>query len=159
MQARVTKSAQQLTLFGHYTTESSSDDGADPLLTTHHRKPLKSGRLRTVDTLVVRRMDWSHEFVYSAKGKYKTLTVPDFVSGYMMIMDKQKSEIKTSMSTHLAELMADTELYGWLYHAMWLQQLEQGPASWKYTELRSSYCHTLVWHRPATGSKQALAAP
>ena len=66
-------------------------------------------------TLVVHRVDWPHKFVYSVEGKpaeYETLTVPAFVSGYMMIMDKQKSEIKTVMSTHLAELMADAELYG-----------------------------------------------
>ena len=69
--------------------------------------------------------------------------MPAFVSGYMMIMDKQKLEIKTVMSTHLAELMADAELYDWeatrAFHTVWLQQLEQGRVTWKDTELRASH--------------------
>ena len=66
------------------------------------------------------------------------------------------------MSAYLAELMADAELYGWeatkAFHAVWLQQLEQGQVTWRDTQLRVSYCHTFMWHRPAKGSKQASAA-
>ena len=66
------------------------------------------------------------------------------------------------MSTHLAELMADAELYRWeatrSFHSVWLQQLEQSTVTWKDTELRTAYHHTLVWHRLATWSKQASAA-
>ena len=57
--------------------------------------------------------------------------------------------------------MADAEIYGWeatrAFHAVWLQQLEQGRVTWKDTELRVSYRRTLVWHQPAMGSKQASA--
>ena len=60
-------------------------------------------------------LDWPHKFVYSADGKaaeYEPLAMPLFVSGYIKIMDSQKSDISALMSTHLAELMTDAELYG-----------------------------------------------
>ena len=94
----------------------------------------------------MKHVDWPHEFVYSADGKateYEPLAMLLFVSGYVKIMDSQKSDISALMSTHLAELMANAELYGWeavqAFHAVWLQKMEQGKASWKDGDLKLTY--------------------
>ena len=122
-------------------------DEEEPVATRWIRKHLKSGKLKTADTQVVHTVEWPHEFVYIVEGKpaeYETLSVPLFVSGYIKIMDGQKPEIKTRMSAHLADLMADSELYGseavCIFHAIWHQQLEQGIASWGDVELKISFC-------------------
>ena len=65
-------------------------------------------------------------------------------------MEVQTRDIRGFMSTHLVELMADAELYGWetvwAFHAVWLQQMEQGRASWKDAELKLGFRCALVWH-------------
>ena len=95
--------------------------------------------------------------------KYETLSISEFISGYIKIMDRQKPDIKNWMSAHLADLMIDSELYRWeanhTFHAMWLQQLEQGRASWEDAELKFSYCQALVWHQLVPTSQQPEAAP
>ena len=82
---------------------------------------------------MLRKVDWPHEFVYLADGKaaeYEALSMPHFVSGNVKIMDSQKSDIRALMYIHLTELMADADFYGWEavrdFHALWLQQMEQG---------------------------------
>ena len=44
--------------------------------------------------------------------EYEELSFPLFVSGYVKIMDSQKPDVRAQMSSHIAELMADAELYG-----------------------------------------------
>ena len=61
------------------------------------------------------------------------------MSGYVNIMDSQKPDVRALVSSHLAELMTDAELYCWevvwAFHAIWLQQIQQGRAMWKYGDL------------------------
>ena len=75
-------------------------------------------------------------------------------------MDSQKPEIKALMSSHLAELMANAELYGWeavhAFHAVWLQQIAQGMTTWKDGGLKLTFHHALVWHQPVPAHKPAL---
>ena len=115
VRARVARRVQHLSLLGPYSMDTSSDEEEDLPLTTWCRKPLKLGRLQMADTVPVHKVDWPHEYVYSVDDKpaeYETLSVPIFVSRYVNIMDIQTLEIKALMSSHLAELMADVELYG-----------------------------------------------
>ena len=68
---------------GPYSTDTFLDDDEELPMTTHYRKQLKFGRLRTADTQVLRKVDWPHEFVYLADGKaaeYEDLSMPHFVS-------------------------------------------------------------------------------
>ena len=57
-----------------------------------------------------------------------------FVDGYITIMSRERLPIKILTLTHLQELMADGEHYGWpaisAYHAAWLQHIEQGRTAW-----------------------------
>ena len=66
------------------------------------------------------------------------------------------------MSTHLTEIMEDGETFRWpvvrAYHAVWLQHLEQGRATWDDEATRLKLCRALVWHRMAPSS-QPSATP
>ena len=126
---------QQLPLLGLYSMDTLSDEEELPFI-MQCRKPLKLGGMRTADIQVLCKVDWPHEFVYSADSKpakYESLFVPLFVSRYVKIMAIQKPDVMALMSSHLTELMADTELYGWeavkAFHAIWLHQMEQGRAT------------------------------
>ena len=48
------KRVQQLSLFSPYSTDTSSDDDDELPMTMRHRKQLKSGRLHTANTQVLR---------------------------------------------------------------------------------------------------------
>ena len=116
-------------------THTASDK--EPNTTKKHRKLLKSGKLGIADTQVVSRLEWPHELVYMADGRpaeYETLSISLFISGYMKITDRQKPDIKSPMSASLAYLMVNSERYGWealcAFHAIWIQQLDQGRTSW-----------------------------
>ena len=70
------------------------------------------------------------------------------------------------MAHQLQKLMADTELNGWVavrsYHAVWLQQLENGRVRQDDVETMLLFHHSLVWHpaRPVTKSgDQHTSAP
>ena len=58
--------------------------------------------------------------------------MPHFMPGYVAVLDTVKSGVKEVKPKHLPELMADVSTYGWepvwTYHAVWLQQLENGQA-------------------------------
>ena len=86
---------------------------------------------------VLHHVTWPHKCIYAADRQpteYKTLSVPLFVSGYVKVMDTETLASKSLVGAHLADLMADAELYVWeagrAFHAIWLQQIEQGHASW-----------------------------
>ena len=98
------------------------------------QKTLKSGKIRTADSMV-KHITWPHELIYTSWGHpavYKQLSMPLFISGYIAIRDTVKSELKEIMLKHLWDLMADAATYGWepiqAYHVVWLQQLENGRA-------------------------------
>ena len=65
-------------------------------------------------------------------------------------MEVQAQDIRALMSTPLVELIADAGLYGWeavqAFHAVWLQQMEQGQARWKDAQLKLEFRCSMVWH-------------
>ena len=77
---------------------------------------LKSGKIRTADSTVVKIISWPHELVYNSGGEpviFKHISMAQFVSGYLSVFDTVKSGGKQVMLKHLKELMADTSTYGW----------------------------------------------
>ena len=118
---------------------------------------MKSGKVPTMDTQVLFNVPWTHEVVFTVDGQpcvYANLSVSVFVSGYVKLMDAKKPTAKALMATHLTELMADAELYGWevvqAFHAVWQQQLEQYCASWEDQDMKMAFHRSLMWHRPTT---------
>ena len=87
------------------------------------------------------------------------------LDNYLAIMETVKPALKLIMSEHLKELMADTEVYGWVpvraYHVVWLQQIENGRAKWSDVNEKLEFCRALVWHAvpPTSRLKQAGSAP
>ena len=84
--------------------------------------------------MMVNKVTWLHEGVYSTGGKpaaYEDLFIPLFIKGYLIIMKREEGAIKDKMATHLEELMEDSELYGCqkqkvrAFYSVWLNQIEQ----------------------------------
>ena len=68
------------------------------------------------------------------------------------------------MLKHLRELMVDAVIYGWepvrAFHAVSLQQLENGRAEWGDEEKKLEFRRTLVWnlvHRSSSTMSHPLA--
>ena len=85
---------------------------------------------------------------------YDDISLALFVSGYLIIMEGENQAVKSQVARHLQQLTADTELYGWdkvMWHdkVMWLNQLEQGQATWRDEEAKTRFRQALIWH-PAT---------
>ena len=104
--------------------------------------------------------------VYTSTGQpavYEEMSVTLFVSGLLMVMAREKIAIKPYMLQHMQELMEDAESYGWelirAYHAIWLQQLEQGRVSWPDEEKKMKYHRALVWHHVMATAKPISAPP
>ena len=109
-----------------------------------------SGKLRSANTAAVHRVIFPHEYVYTPDGQpamYESMSSMAFVSGYMTIMDLQPEPLSKLMSAHLKEIM---ECFGWpmvrVYHAVWIQHIEQGRATWDDETTCLKLCRSLVWH-------------
>ena len=96
--------------------------------------------------MVLKKVIWLHELVYMATDQpavYKDLSVTLFVSGYLAIMEMVKRSINLIMVKHLKELMANVEVYGWtpmrVYHAVRLQQIENGRAQWSDADVKKEF--------------------
>ena len=87
----------------------------------------------TATSLVVKRVTWPHEVIYSATEKpasYKELSITLFVQGNLVVMRGEEEPVKKQMASHLEELISDAKLYRWekvrAYHGAWFNHLEQG---------------------------------
>ena len=86
---RVVHRVKQLPVLGPYTSDETSSEEDEPA-PINHRKPLRSGKLHTVDTQLIHCVTLPHKFVYSADGQpavYEILPIPLCVSGYVKVMD------------------------------------------------------------------------
>lgn len=81
---------------------------------------------------------------------YEQLSLPLFVTGYLAVVNTVKSELNEVMLKHLHELMVDAATYGWeplrIYHAVWLQQRENGWANWKKANCKLEFCQAFSWN-------------
>ena len=82
---------------------------------------------------MLNKITWPHEVVYTLAGmpiSYQDMSVPQFVYGYLLVMDSEKADIRDQLASHLKCLMSDAQLYVWdrrrAFHGVWLNQLEQG---------------------------------
>ena len=128
------------------TTDEMSDSEAAETLKCH-RKPLKLGKLHTADSMVLKKVTWLRELVYTTTGQSK---VYEDMPGYRTVMEMVTSSIKPFMAKHRKEVIADAEVYGWVpvraYHAVWLQQIENGIVQWAYVDAKLEFRRVLVWH-------------
>ena len=92
----------------------------------------------------------THVCVYLSWEASQDISIPQFVHGYMIVMECQDMALKERMASHLKELLLDVELYGWEYtralHGIWLNQMKQGRCTWINEEEKRRFCRALVWH-------------
>ena len=96
------------------TSEDESDSDADTREPPRKRRPLQSGQVHSADAMVVKKLTWPHELVYTAVGQpavYEDLPVALFVNGYLTVMETIKPDLKPIMGKHLRELIADAKVY------------------------------------------------
>ena len=134
-----------------YAAHIDDDEVTSPQPKKHHRpSSVVLGQL----TKLVKQITWPHELIYtqaSLPAVYEDLSPMSFVNGYLEILATVKDDTKELMLSHLQELMADGEAYGWpvvlAYHAAWLRHLEQGLAAWTDLDTKLKLRQALVWHR------------
>ena len=81
-------------------------------------KKAVSGKLQTADNTVVNQITWPHELIYMSAGQpavYEDLSPMMFVNGYLERLVRVDQDMRVHMLSHLQELMADGEAYGWLW--------------------------------------------
>ena len=135
----------------------SYDEGTAPRC---HQTTMKSGKLHSRDTHVVKRIKWVHEMVTPSMGQapvYKDMSLALFSNGYLAIVVGESSPVQDTMLRHLQELFEDVDVYGWYvvreYHATWLQLLEQGRATWNDVSKRAQLRRLMVWSKSSLASQ------
>ena len=67
-----------------------------------------------------------------------------------MILEGERPQQKEAMLMHHCELMVDATIYSWepvqAFHAIWLQQLENGHAEWGDEVKKLEFRRALVWN-------------
>ena len=154
-----------------YLQESSTSSDSDDGIRAHHNKRGKSrkkrsGRGRTTEDFVVRDMPWPHHGVYKGPERraatFDTLSVQEFVFGYIGNIDTAPDGDKAPMLQHLRELMHDAMYHPWAsvrnYHGVVLGQMEQAVLTWKdravIQDLRAQYARTQS--APAQGQAHSV---
>ena len=96
-----------------FTDDSEMDE--EPDLMKKRGKALKSGKVRTADLTVIKRIIWPHELVYTSgcePENYELISVPQCVTECLSVLDTVKAGEKQAMLKHLKELMAGASMYG-----------------------------------------------
>jgi len=148
-------------------SSSDSDDNYHQATRSKSRR-LKSGRSRTSEDVVKRHVDWPHFNVFKgpsrAAAEFDSLTIPEFVYGYMgnVLKPGTPTSVQLSMLRHLRELMHDATMFPWEgvrnFHGILLRLMEHDEATWNdralIQELRAQYSRT-----PAASNKSYAAVP
>ena len=94
------------------------------LVPAKKKNTLKSGKLKTADSLVLHPVVWQHQMLYTMVGQlavYEDISILLFVIGYMQVLEAEKLAIRPLMDEYLEELMGCAELYGWepVVYSIW----------------------------------------
>ena len=96
---------------------------------------MRSIKIQTADTTLLKRITSPHEVVYTSAGQpavYKDMSDILFVSGYIKVMAGKRDQVKPGMLQHLQELMEDAQSYirepvkAYMYHGIWLHRWNKG---------------------------------
>ena len=94
-------------------------------------------------------MNWPQCHVFRGpdwkSATYDTLSLAEFVFGYVAVMDRASAADAKHMLAHLKQLMMDCEHFQWEmvrnFHGVFLQQMEKGLITWAsdVSSMRSQY--------------------
>ena len=65
------------------------------------KRLLKSGKLRTADSMVLHKVTWPNELVYMSAGQpaiYDELSIPLFIRGCLAILEAEKQHLRPIMA-------------------------------------------------------------
>ena len=78
-------------------SDISTDDSGMNKEPAHRRKkgkPLKSGKVRTTGSTVIKLNTWPHELLYTSGGEplaYELISMSQFITGYLSVLDMVKA--------------------------------------------------------------------
>ena len=134
--------------------EDDSDSEEEQVLPKKRRIAIKSGKVHTTDTTVLKQIVWPHKLVYDLSGRpaaYDDLPLLLFIQGYLAILQAENLQKKDTMLKHFSGLMADAAIYGWesmrAFHAVGLQQLENGHTDWGDEDKKLEFWKALMWNK------------
>ena len=82
-----------------------------------------------------RNIDWPQDFVPSIQGEYDKLELPEFVSGFLIMIKTYDSSLKDVMLAHLELLLTKAISYSWIsvrgFHKFIAKQVEQHRLEWQ----------------------------
>ena len=133
------------------TEEYDSDDGKQKQQ-RHCDRGVKSGKLRTAESRIKYDLAWPHFYVHRADNsaaQYDTLSVCEFVHGYLCLIAESPATQQAVLQAHLQELMEDSITYKWPvirgYHAIILNMMETGRLTWSDTAKIQALRRIHVW--------------
>ena len=95
-----------------FTDESKPD--REPDRRKKRKKALQSGKVRTAHSSVVKRITLPHELIYISGIEpvmYDLISMSQFMTGYLSVLDTVKQWVKQVMFKHPKELVADASTY------------------------------------------------
>ena len=99
---------------------------------------------------VKRSIDWPHDFVPSIQGEYDKLNLPEFVSGFLIMMKTYDAKLKEAFLAHLELLMIKAISYSWssvhAFHKFVSKQVEQQRLEWHDTKAINNQASTFFCH-------------
>ena len=135
-----------------YDTEEYDSDEGDQRQQRRRDKGIKSGKLRTAESRIKYDVAWPHFYVHRADNsaaQYDTLSVCEFVHGYLSLIAESPMAEQPVLQAHLRELMEDSITYKWPvirgYHAIILNMIETGRLTWSDTAKIQSLRRIHVW--------------
>ncbi len=119
------------------------------------RCPPQTGQQRTAATQVKVVLDWPHYYVFknTKPATFNDLAIPDFVYGFLCLLENAQTAQRPNMTTLLKDMMEDLgNGYQWPqvkgFYAMVMALMEAGRLEWhqnnKIQQLRSQH----VWAKP-----------
>ena len=75
-------------------TDEGTASEDDETCHTQRRRGLKSGKVRTTDTLIIKRVKWPHEMVFTSQGQppvYREMSLALFINGYLSVLAEERT--------------------------------------------------------------------
>ena len=104
-----------------------------------------------------RTIDWPQDFVPSIQGNYDKLELPEFVSGFLIMIKSYDSLVKDAMLAHLELLTIKAISYSWVsvraFHKFIAKQVEQRRLDWQDLKSIQNQATTFFRHSDLRNSR------
>ena len=107
-----------------------------------------------------RNIDWPQDFVPSIQGEYDKLELPEFVSGFLIMIKSYDSALKDAMLAHLELLLTKAISYSWIsvrgFHKFIAKQVEQRRLEWQDFKAIQDQATTFFRHSDLRNTRQRI---